>query len=387
MMDVVTAAKPLTGTRVIELAGLGPAPHAAMILADLGADVLRLERPRRPGDGPARDDATDPSLRGKRRVRVDLKADSDRAQALALIAQADVLVEGFRPGVTERLGLGPDDCRARNPRLVYARMTGWGQDGPLAGQAGHDINYISVTGVLHAIGPAQAPMPPLNLVGDFGGGSMLVVIGILTALLERERSGEGQVVDSAMVDGASLLMQMIWWQRDTGGWRDERASNGLDGGAPYYRTYRCADGRFVAVGCIEPKFYTLMLNGLGLVQADLPPQRDPAGWDSTTAAIAAAFAEHPRDHWAALFEGTDACVTPVLAMSEVTAYPQIAVRRSVVDNGVSTQAAPAPRFARSHVDRIAPIDITMHDLAAVRAEWSRAESAQSAQSAQKSQES
>lgn len=305
-----TGRKPLHGVRVVELAGMGPGPHAAMVLADLGADVVRIERPgasnRPPGGAP------DPSLRGKRIVVADLKNDADKAALLDLIAQADVLIEGFRPGTTERLGLGPADCRSRNARLIYARVTGWGQDGPLAQQAGHDINYISITGALHAIGGADRPVPPLNLVGDFGGGSMLLLVGVLAALFEHERSGgEGQIVDAAMVDGTGLLMQMIWWLKGTNAWTDERSSNGLDGGAPFYRTYPCADGNFVAVGCLEPHFYREMLNGLGIDPQTLPDQRDQSRWGQLAVTIGEVFARHPRDHWAEVFAGTDACVTPV----------------------------------------------------------------------------
>ncbi|HVW43320.1 MAG TPA: CaiB/BaiF CoA-transferase family protein [Amycolatopsis sp.] len=354
--------RPLDGVRVVELAGIGPAPHAGMMLADLGAEVVRVQRPGAPPDLPG--GVPDFSSRGKRIVAADLKSDVDRARVLDLIAQADVLVEGFRPGVTERLGLGPDECRRRNPRLVYARVTGWGQDGPYAGQAGHDINYISITGALNAIGTPDRPVPPLNLIGDFGGGSMLVLVGILAALLERQRSGEGQVVDAAMVDGTSLLMQTLWWLYASGHWQDERSSNSLDGGAPFYRTYRCADGRYVAVGCLETQFYAELIRLLDLDPATLPDQRDQSGWPRLAEAIGGAFARQTRDHWAKLFEGTDACVTPVLALSEVPAHPQIMARRSVTDH-----AAPAPRFSRTRTDEIAPVDAEPLELGDVLARW------------------
>ena len=334
---------PLSGLRVIELAGIGPGPHAAMILADLGADVVRVQRPSAGGglDGVM--------LRGRRQVEVDLKDPAGVETVLRLVERADVLIEGFRPGVTERLGLGPEQCHARNPRLVYGRMTGWGQDGPLAKRAGHDINYISLTGALHAMGRAgERPPVPLNLVGDFGGGSMFLLVGILAALWERQRSGRGQVVDAAMVDGVSVLTAMMWELRGMGMWRDERESNVLDGAAPYYDTYVCADGRYVAVGAIEPQFYAQLLAGLGLADAGLPDRDDPANWPALRKAFTEAFATRTRDEWAAVFGGTDACVTPVLAFGEVLSHPHPAARGSVVrteDGGL--QAAPAPRFSRT----------------------------------------
>jgi len=365
--------RPLTGIRVVELAGIGPAPHAGMILADMGADVVRVERPGasagRAGTVP------DVTLRGKRMVEADLKDPAAREELLELIVSADVLIEGFRPGVTERLGLGPTECLARNERLVYGRITGWGQDGPLARAAGHDINYISLTGALHAVGPADTPVPPLNLVGDFGGGSMLLVVGILGALLERERSGAGQVVDAAMVDGASLLLQMTWWMQSAGTWEDRRAANRLDGGAPFYRTYRCADGGFVAVGCLEPQFYAVMLDGLGLDPAGLPGQDDVDRWDELAEALGGTFATRPRDDWADMFAGTDACVTPVLSLGEVHGHPQIAARRTVLRDGDRTQAAPAPRFSRTPVDQVGSPDPQLRDLAQIRAAWSKREGA------------
>ncbi|GAA1315140.1 CaiB/BaiF CoA transferase family protein [Pseudonocardia xinjiangensis] len=338
---------PLAGLKVVELAGIGPGPHAAMILADLGADVVRIDRPSG-GLQLGSPDTPDPTLRGRRLVAADLKDDAGRETVLRLVERADVLVEGYRPGVTERLGVGPADCHARNPRLVYARMTGWGQDGPLARHAGHDINYISLTGALHAIGrPGERPVPPLNLVGDFGGGSMLLVIGVLAALWEAERSGRGQVVDAAMVDGASLLSQMVWGFLAQKTWLDEPGVNLLDGGAPFYDTYTCSDGRHVAVGAIEPQFYTALLAGLGLTDAGLPPQFDRERWPETAERFAGIFATRTRDEWAAAFAGTDACVTPVLAFGEVAEHPHIAARRTIVENDGVAQAAPAPRFSRT----------------------------------------
>lgn len=334
---------PLAGLRVVELAGIGPGPHAAMVLADLGAEVVRVDRP---GGGAGA--TADPTLRGRRRVAVDLKDPAGRDAVLGLVERADVLVEGFRPGVTERLGLGPRDCHARNPKLVYARMTGWGQDGPLAQRAGHDINYISLTGLLHAIGrPGERPVPPLNLVGDFGGGSMFLLVGVLSALWEAQRSGQGQVVDAAMVDGASALGQMFWGFLAQGAWVDRPGVNMLDGGAPFYDTYTCADGRHVAVGAIEPQFYAALLAGLGLTGADLPGQLDRDRWPELRARLGEVFATRGRDEWAEVFAGTDACVTPVLAFGEVAAHPHLAARGTIVEADGVAQAAPAPRFSRT----------------------------------------
>ncbi|ADP81251.1 CaiB/BaiF CoA transferase family protein [Pseudofrankia inefficax] len=335
-------AGPLTGLRVLELAGLGPGPHAGMILADLGADVVHVSRPHEQAPD------SDFLLRGRTATELDLKSPAGRDRALALAAGADVLIDPFRPGVLERLGLGPAACLAANPRLVYARITGWGQDGPLAARAGHDINYIALTGVLNAIGHAgDRPVPPLNLVGDFGGGSMFLLVGILAALWERERSGAGQVVDAAMVDGVSVLSQMIWSFRADGRWSDRRGTNALDSGAPYYDTYECADGRYVAVGAVEPKFYAQLLDGLGLAAADLPAQRDRAGWPLLRDRIAAAFRSRGRDEWAVVFADRDACVTPVLSFAEAPDHPQLATRRTFAPVAGDLQPAPAPRFSRS----------------------------------------
>ena len=328
---------PLAGVRVLELAGIGPAPLACRLLADLGAEVLRVERA---GGGAIDDGLTS----GRGRLVVDLKDPAGVERVLALAARADVLVEGFRPGTTERLGLGPDVCAARNPRLVYARMTGWGQEGPLAQRAGHDLNYLSLTGALHAIGERGGPpVVPLNLVADFGGGSMFLVTGVLAALLERATSGTGQVVDVAMVDGVSTLMGMTWSMWSQGSWRDERGSNLLDGGAPFYRTYECADGRYVAVGAIEPQFYAHLLAGLDL--QDLPGQYED--WPATRAAFEAAFRTRSRDDWAELFAGTDACVTPVLSLEEAPAGGHLAARGTLHTDGGAVRPAPAPRFART----------------------------------------
>jgi len=341
---------PLAGVRVVELAGLGPAPHAAMILADLGADVVRIDRP-----DAAAADAGDALLRGRRLVVLDLKRAEEVATLLDLVVRADVLVEGFRPGVAERLGVGPDECLARNPGLVYARVTGWGQDGPLAGSAGHDVNFIGLSGALHAMGdPDRPPVPPLNLVGDYGAGSMLVVVGVLAALLERESSGKGQVVDAAMVDGTALLSQSLLGLRDQGRWTDERGANLLDGSAPFYRTYACADGRYVAVGALEPQFFAALVEGLGLAGADLGPQYDTVGWPAMRATFAAAFTARSRDEWAEQFAALDACVTPVLSYGEAPAHPHLHARRTYVQDAAGTQAAPAPRFSRTPAERPRP---------------------------------
>ena len=320
---------------MLELAGIGPAPLACRLLADLGADVLRLER-----SGGSVDDGL---AAGRPRLVVDLKDPAQVARVLDAVAGADVLIEGMRPGAADRLGLGPDACTARNPRLVYARMTGWGQDGPLAQRAGHDLNYLSLTGALHAIGPEGKPAVPLNLVADFGGGSMFLVTGVLAALVERERSGQGQVVDVAMVDGVSALMGMTWSMWSSGVWRDERSANLLDGGAPFYDTYACADGRWVAVGAIEPQFYAQLVSGLGL--AGLPGQYDD--WPATRAAFTAAFRTRTRDEWARVFAGTDACVTPVLTLTEAPDGEHLAARGTLVRDGKAVRPAPAPRLSRT----------------------------------------
>lgn len=332
----------LDGVRVVELGGIGPGPFGCMVLADLGADVVRVERP---GTGP---DIGDSLLRGRRVVTADLKAAVDVAAVRRLIAAADVLVEGFRPGVTERLGLGPADCTADNPRLVYARITGYGQDGPLATRAGHDITYLAVTGELHGLGPAgHRPVPPVNLVADFGGGGMLLALGVTAALVERQRSGLGQVIDVAMVDGAALLGTFLAGPRAAGTWSDERGTNLLDGGAPFYDTYETSDGRWVAVGALEPQFYLALLAGLGLDPATLPDRDDSAAWPQLRERFAAVFAEASREHWESVFGATDACVVPVLTPAEAAKHPHTVARAGrVVLDGV-TQPSPAPRLSRT----------------------------------------
>ncbi|BBX72449.1 alpha-methylacyl-CoA racemase [Mycobacterium shinjukuense] len=356
------------------MAGIGPGPHAAMILGDLGADVIRIERPSAAADRGGGGTAKDAMLRNRRVLTADLKSDEGRELVLKLVAKADVLIEGYRPGVTERLGLGPDDCAQVNERLIYARMTGWGQTGPRSQRAGHDINYIALNGILHAIGRAgERPVPPLNLVGDFGGGSMFLLVGILAALWERQRSGRGQVIDAAMVDGSSVLAQMIWAMRATGMWTDVRGSNMLDGGAPYYDTYECADGRYVAVGAIEPQFYAAMITGLGLDAAKLPPQNDVTRWPELRAVLTQAFARHDRDHWAKVFADSDACVTPVLAFGEVQAEPHITERNTFYEinagPGGGLQPMPAPRFSRTPPGKPRPPAAPETDIAALLNDW------------------
>lgn len=362
-------AGPLDGLRVIELAGIGPGPHAAMILGDLGADVVRVERPSSSAVD-VLDGNPDHMLRSRRSVAADLKNSADREMVLRLVAKADVLIEGYRPGVAERLGLGPDQCAEANPRLVYARMTGWGQSGQMAARAGHDINYISLTGALHAIGrPDERPVPPLNLVGDFGGGSMFLLVGILSALFERQQSGRGQVIDAAMLDGVAVLSQMMWAMRGFGQWSSSAGTNLLDGGAPFYDTYACADGRAVAVGAIEPQFYEALLGGLGLADADLPDQNDRTGWPALRERISEVIASKDREHWTAVFDGTDACVTPVLSFDEVAGDSYLRERGALVDIDGVAQAAPAPRFSRSSPGTPTPPRPTGADSADVLREW------------------
>jgi alpha-methylacyl-CoA racemase len=339
-----------------------------MVLADLGADVVRVERPHRCGLGGG--GVADQVQRGRRSIEADLKSDEGRELVLRLAEQADVLVEGYRPGVTEKLGLGPEDVWARNPRVVYGRVTGWGQDGPMAQRAGHDINYLGLTGSLAMIGRAgEPPVPPLNLVADFGGGSMLLLVGILAALHERTVSGRGQVVDAAMVDGVSLLTQMIWTFRGQGMWGDERGTNILDTGAPYYDTYACKDGGYVAVGPIEPQFYAEMIDGLGLRDADLPDQNDVARWPVLRKALTEAFLSRTRDEWTAVFAGRDACVTPVVDPREVAAEPHLSARGTFLTLDGVFQPAPAPRFSRTPAATPTPPPAVGADTDAVVRDW------------------
>lgn len=339
---------PLHGLRFVEMVGIGPGPLAAMILSDLGAEVIRIDRPEASGLGVPRPEAFDFVARGRRSVALDLRQPEGRACALRLIARADGLIEGFRPGVMERLGLGPEPCLAANPRLIYARLTGWGQAGPLARTAGHDICYLALTGVLDAIGPKDgAPVPPLNLVADYAGGTLMLVIGVLAALQHRQSSGRGQVVDAAMVDGVTLLTTALAGLQAAGLHDGPRGTNVLDGGAPYYTTYACADGRAIAVGAIEPKFRTVLLQGLGLDADSFPDLDDPTLWPEARARLAARFAEHDRAHWERVFEGSDACVAPVLSLSEAPDHPHNRARQSHIAVGSALHPAPAPRFSAS----------------------------------------
>jgi alpha-methylacyl-CoA racemase len=334
---------PLAGLRIIELAGIGPAPFAAMMLADHGAEVIRIERPGTPRD------AHDPLLRSRVRLTIDLKSPDGPAKVRALARTAHGLIEGFRPGVTERLGLGPDVLLADNPSLVYGRMTGWGQTGPLAPRPGHDINYIALTGTLAAMGrPGAPPAPPLNLIGDFGGGGMLLAFGMVAALLAVRNGGKGQVIDCAMTDGAALLMAAIWGVRNAGSWREERGVNLLDSGAPYYDAYETADGKYIAVGAIEPQFYAVFRERLGLAgDRTLDQQSDPTLWPAQKAKIAGAIRRHDLATLNKMFDGTEACVTPVLTMADSLNDPHNIARRTFVMVDGAPQPAPAPRYAET----------------------------------------
>ena len=329
----------LEGVRVVEFAGLGPAPLAGQLLADMGVQVTVIDRASAPAD------PTDVNRRGKRSVALNLKSSEGRDVALALIAQSDILIEGFRPGVMERLGLGPETCP---DTLIYGRMTGWGQSGPMAHVAGHDITYLAATGVLSLMGtPESPPKPPLNLVADYGGGSLFLVCGLLAAVISRGLTGKGQVVDAAMIDGVPAMMGLIHGIMAQGDWHAPAGSNWLQGGAPFYRCYRCADGRDVAVGALEPQFYALLLEGLGLSDAALADQNDRTSWPAMTERFADIFARHPRDHWAEVFAGTDACVAPVLSMDEAAKDAHLGPRGTYVEVGGVRQSAPAPRFSNA----------------------------------------
>jgi len=342
-------AGPLTGVKVLEVAGIGPGPFAAMMLADMGADVVRIDRADRVRGGDPAVPPGDVLNRGRRSLGVDLKQPAGVETVLKLVEQADVIIEGFRPGVMERLGLGPDACQARNPGIVFGRMTGWGQEGPMAQAAGHDINYIALAGALDGIGrKGEAPVAPLNLVGDFGGGGMFLVVGVLAALVERQQSGRGQVVDAAMVDGASTLMAFFHGMRAMGAWGDEgRGTNLLDTGAHFYDTYETSDGKYVSVGSIEPQFYALLLKHTGLEGEDLPHQMDKGAWPGFKERIAGIFKQKTRDEWCEIMEGTDVCFAPVLGMMEAADHPHIAARDTYVERAGIVQPAPAPRFDRT----------------------------------------
>ena len=346
---------PLHGLRVVELASIGPGPMCAMLLADLGADVIRIDRLEPSGLGVPMNQRFDVNARSRRSAALDLKSAAGRDAVLRIVERADVLIEGFRPGVAERLGLGPADCQARNPRLVYGRMTGFGQTGPLAHAAGHDLNYIALTGALDAIGPAgAAPVPPLNLVGDYGGGALYLAFGLMAALFERQSSGRGQVVDAALVDGAASLMSMFHGMLAAGGWPGRRGENLLDGGAPFYGVYETADGKHVSIGSLEPKFYAEMVRRLGLDERFLRLQGDASQWPALREAIAAAVRTRTRDEWSTLLEGTDVCFAPVLALGEVHRHPHAVARGTYVEVAGVVQPGPAPRFDRSVPDHPRP---------------------------------
>ncbi|MFE1483705.1 CoA transferase [Streptomyces sp. JUS-F4] len=358
---------PLTGVRVVELAGIGPGPFAAMLLADLGADVVRVDRPG--GAGLGIDPAYDLTNRNKRSVLLDLKSDEGPARVLDLVERADILIEGYRPGVAERLGVGPEPCLARNPKLVYGRMTGWGQDGPLAERAGHDIAYLALTGTLSMIGkPDEPPTVPANLVGDYAGGSLYLVVGVLAALQHARAHGEGQVVDAAIVDGAAHLASMIHGMLAAGSWQDRRGANLLDGGCPFYGTYATSDGGHMAVGPLEGQFYAEFAGLLGIAD-DFPDRWDLARWDELRAAVTARFLTRTRAEWTEVFAGTDACVAPVLSLTEAPHHPHLAARSTFVEHSGITQPAPAPRFSATPVSVRGGPARPGADTAAVAADW------------------
>jgi alpha-methylacyl-CoA racemase len=341
--EVTVASGPLVGVKVIEFQGIGPAPFCGMLLADLGADVVRIDRKETVGA-----DRPDLMGRGKRSIAIDLKHKDGVEAALSLIEKADAVIEGFRPGVMERLGLGPDVALKRNPRVVFGRMTGWGQTGPWASMAGHDIDYIALTGALHAMGRAgEPPAPPLNLVGDYGGGALYLAFGLCAGIIEARSSGKGQVIDCAMIDGAASLTTMFYGMRHAGIWNDKRGDNLLDGGAHFYDTYECADGKWLAVGAIEPQFHTVLVQGLGLDEKDFPGRMDRANWPAHSEKIAAAIRTRSRDDWMKVFDGTDACVAPVLSMEEAPKHPHNVARKTFETAFGAVQPGPAPRFSRT----------------------------------------
>lgn len=369
---------PLGGVRVVELAGIGPGPMAAMVLADLGATVIRIERPDPPELGIKRPLEYNLLLRNRKVVALDLKRAEDRTAALALIGKADALIEGFRPGVTERLGLGPSDCLAANPRLVYGRMTGWGQTGPLAQSAGHDLNYIALTGALHHTGRAgQPPCWPLNLLGDYAGGGLYLALGILAGIVEARRSGQGQVVDAAILDGTAHLMTGVHGLLGASILAPERGLSPMDSGAPFYECYVCADGKWISVAPLETRFFHELLRKLGIDPADFPPQSDAARWPEGKARLASVFATRSREEWCALLEGTDACFAPVLTVAEAQEHPQMKARQVYAEICGITQPMPAPRFSRTPPGR-PKAPSTPVSLESVLAEWGVASVLQSA---------
>lgn len=360
---------PLNGVRLLEMGGIGPAPFAAMLLADMGADVVRVDRPAAADLGIAMPARFEISNRNKRSIAIDLKAPQGVETVLSLAARADILIEGFRPGVMERLGLGPQTCRARNPALVYGRMTGWGQDGPLAQTAGHDLNYIAMTGALQAIGASRQPAVPLNLIGDQGGGALYLAMGVLAALVEARASGAGQVVDAAMVDGVTSMMGMYHALHQQGNWTIGRERNLLDGGAPFYGVYETRDGGHVSVAAVEGRFYRELVIRMGLDPAELPPQNDPGHWPQTRARFAEVFASRTRNEWTAIMEGSDACFAPVLDMAEARTNPVAFERRMYEDVGGVVHPLRAPRFERADQRPIAAPPEPGRDNAAVLSDW------------------
>jgi alpha-methylacyl-CoA racemase len=362
---------PLAGFRIIEMAGIGPAPFAATLLADMGAEVIRIDRREAADLGlPGREPKFDVLHRGRRSLALDVKAEAGRAVIKQLAVKADALIEGFRPGVMERLGLGPDELLVLNPKLVFGRMTGFGQDGPMAQAAGHDINYIALAGVLHAIGrKGEGPVPPLNLVGDFGGGGMFLAFGVLCGLLEAQKSGKGQVVDAAMVDGAAYLAAGIYGLYSQGSWADERGVNFIDSGAPWYDVYQTKDGKWLSVGAIEGRFYEELVEKLGLASVGLPKQHDRKGWPVLRERFAAVIASRTRDEWERVFEGSDACVAPVLALGEVESHPHNVARATFVRRDGVLQPGPAPRFSRTACEMGPPSRGRGADGEAVLKDW------------------
>ncbi len=342
---------PLEGIKLLEIAGIGPGPFCAMMLSDMGADVIRVDRANRVADEFPENRPMDLLNRGRRSIGVDLKSPEGVETVLRLVEKTDGLLEGFRPGVMERLGLGPDVCLKRNPGFVYGRMTGWGQEGPWSQMAGHDINYISIAGALHPIGhKGERPVPPLNLVGDFGGGGLMLAFGIVCALIERQKSGKGQVIDAAMIDGASVLMTMFHGMTQMGMWVEETGTNLLDTGSHFYDTYECSDGKYISVGAIEPQFYAEMLRLSGLDKEKLPGQMNRMAWDDAKETMAKVFKTKTRDEWAEVFDGSDACVAPVLTMTESREHPQMKTRNGYVEVAGIQHAAPAPRFDRTSAE-------------------------------------
>jgi alpha-methylacyl-CoA racemase len=364
-------AGPLKGYKILEIAGIGPGPFAAMMLADQGAEVIRIDRAHGAQGGVNGSAAKDVLNRSRRSLAVDLKKPEGIALVLEMVRQADGLVEGFRPGVMERLGLGPDVCAAANPKLVYGRMTGWGQDGPLAKAAGHDINYIALAGALHAYGRAgEKPTPPINMIGDFGGGGMLMAFGMVCALLEAQKSGQGQVIDAAMIDGSALLMTMIWAFKAMGLWQDRRGVNMLDTGAHFYDTYETADGKYIALGAIEPQFYEEFLQRAGLAEdTDFKNQMLVPEWPKLKAKLTTHFKTKSRSQWCALFEGSDACFAPVLSMGEAPDHPHVKARSTFIEVEGVVQPAPAPRYSRTRNDRPTPPPLPGAHSAGVLADW------------------